>query len=353
MVISWPAGMSARGEVRHQYHHAVVVVPTILEACGVEFPDVYEGVDQQPLPGVSMRYSFDAADAPTTKQVQYYEMTGTRGLWHEGWKVVATHGSQPGIGNFDQDPWELYHVDDDRAEARDLAAEHPDRVDQLVKLWFEEAAKYNVLPLNDLLVHEMVTGGLLYHEPVAPSGQFVYYPGTSSIPEQTAANTHGVSWRALADVTFEPGTEGVVFAHGSRFAGHALFVKDGQLYYVYNFLGIPPEQRLVGPAPVSGRHVVGIDFAKESIGDNHEAHGTATLYIGDTPVATDQIRTCNRFSLCGEGLCIGYDDGDAVSSLYQPRFSFTGGTLHKVVFDVADDLYIDLEQHLAAAYARD
>jgi arylsulfatase A-like enzyme len=353
MVIHWPAGITARGEIRHQYHHANDVVPTILDVCGVEMPAVYEGAKQTPLPGVSMRYSFHDAAAPTRKRTQYYEMTGTRGLWHEGWKVVATHGSQPGIGHFDSDPWELYHVDKDRSEARDLAAEHPEKVDELVRLWLTEAERNRVLPLNDLTVIELLTSGVLYHEPVSPSGRYDYYPGTSSIPEQTAANTHGVSWRADADIDFTPDSEGVIFAHGSRFAGHALLIKDGQLHYVYNFLGIPPEQRLTFPAPATGRHTVTVEFVKESIGEHREAHGTATLRIDDADADSAAIRTCLRFSLSGEGLCIGYDDGDAVSSLYRPRFPFTGGTLHKVTFHVGEDLHIDREQHLHAAIARD
>lgn len=353
MVIHWPKGIKARGEVRHQFHHVVDVVPTILEACGIEMPEVVDGTQQAPLPGVSMRYSFDAAEAPTTKQIQYQECTGTRGLWHKGWKVAAVHGSQAGLGKFDQDRWELYHVDEDRSEANDLAAQHPEKVKELVGLWFEEAKKYNVLPLNDLAVVELIEGGFLFQEPALPGGRYNYYPNTSSVPEQSAANTHGVSFKVLADVDFTQNSEGVIFAHGSRFGGHALFVKEGKLYYVYNFLGLPPEYRLEGPAPSSGRHIVGVDFVKDQMGECHETLGTATLHIDEQAVATAEIRTQMRFSLCGEGLCIGYDSGDAVSSLYKPRFNFTGGTIHKVIFDIADDAYLDVEKQLQAAYARD
>jgi len=353
MVVHWPAGIKARGEVRHQYHHATDVVPTILDCCGVAMPDVYDGVAQAPLPGVSMRYSFDSPDAPTTKEVQYYEMTGTRALWQAGWKVVATHGSQPGTGHFDVDRWELYHVDEDRSEAHDLAHQHPEKVQELVRLWFREAEKYHVLPLNDLTALDLVTGGLLFHEPVSPGGRYVYYPGTSAVPEQTAANTHGVSWKAVADVEFGPDSQGVIFAHGSRFAGHALLITGGQLYYVYNFWGIPPEQRLTAPAPTAGRHNISVEFTKQRVGEHREAYGPAVLAVDGQPADQAEIRTCIRFSLCGEGLCIGYDDGDAVSSLYQPRFEFSGGTIHKVTFTTGDDLHVDHVQHLHAAMARD
>jgi len=213
-----------------------------------------------------------------------------------------------------------------RSEAHDLAAQHPEKVKELVALWFEEARKYNVLPLNDLVVSELISGGWLFQEPATPSGQYTYYPGTSAVPEQSAANTHGVSFKVLADVDFTEKSQGVIFAHGSRFGGHSLFVKDKTVYYVYNFLGLPPEYRLSGPAPSSGRHIVGVEFIKEKMGEHHEVFGTAKLHVDDKEVASGALRTQMRFSLCGEGLCIGYDSGDAVLSLYKPRFDFIGGT---------------------------
>ncbi len=146
MVIHWPKGIEAKGEVRHQYHHAIDVVPTILEACGLELPEFVNGYEQTPIAGVSMKYSFDAApDAPSAKQTQYYAMLGTRGIWHEGWKAVAEHGPTSGIGHFDQDRWQLFHTDVDRAEAHDLADEHPEKLQELIDVWFAEAGKYDVL----------------------------------------------------------------------------------------------------------------------------------------------------------------------------------------------------------------
>ena len=217
LVIHWPKGMSARGEVRDQYHHSTDIYPTILDACGVEMPDKVNGVEQSPLAGVSMRYSFDAADAPTEKKTQYYEMFGQRGLWHDGWKVVTEHGPMVGLGNFDDDKWQLFHTDVDRAEAHDLADEHPEKVKELVDLWFEEAKANNVLPLNDLAVASKDLETFLAMEfkvPVPPSGQYTYYPGTTAVPERNAANVHGVSYKALAEVEFTGDTEGVIFASG-------------------------------------------------------------------------------------------------------------------------------------------
>ncbi len=166
-----------------------------------------------------------------------------------GWKVVTDHGPGNGTGGFDRDRWQLFHTDVDRAEAYDVADEFPEKVEELRALWFDEAKANNVLPLNDLQIlgnpkdFEAFVA-MEFHVPVPPSGRYTYYPGTSEIPERSAANVHGVSYKALAEVDFTPETEGILFAHGSRFGGHALFVKDGSLVYAYNFLGIPPEDRI-------------------------------------------------------------------------------------------------------------
>jgi Sulfatase len=199
LVISWPKGIKAKGEIRHQYHHSVDIVPTILEICGLEMPKTYRGVEQYPLSGVSMRYSFDAkADGPTQKKRQYYAMLGTRGMWEDGWKAVAVHAPLTGKGNFDKDPWQLYHVDKDRSESKDLAKEHPDKLQALIKTWFKEAETNLVLPLDDRNATELFAIERPIAEP--PRENYVYYPGTSPVPEGVAVNTRGRSYKILADV---------------------------------------------------------------------------------------------------------------------------------------------------------
>lgn len=355
LVIHWPKGIKAKGEVRQQYHHATDIVPTILECLNVPMPEVVDGVKQSPLPGVSMKYSFDKPTAPTTKETQYYEMLGSRGIWHKGWKAVTEHGPISGIGNFDKDRWQLFHTDEDRAESYDLSEKHPDKTKEMADLWLAEAKKYNVLPLNDMTALELAaTPGLRYHVPVPKSGQYIYYPGTSEIPEASAANTHRVSYKILAEVNFTSDTQGVIMAQGSRFGGQTMYVKDGTFTYLYNFLGLEPVTKLEAPAPTSGTHIVGFEFIKERDGKYSEAHGKGKLYIDDAVVAECDMRTiAAMYSLCGEGLCIGYDSGDRVTQEYEHRFEFKNGTIKKVVFDVADDAYVDVEQHFAAAMARD
>src|SRR5215211_9093715 len=167
-----------------------------------------------------------------------------------------------------------------------------------------------------------------FNVPVPPSDQYTYYPGTSEVPERSAANVHAVSYKVLAELEVTDTAEGVIFASGSRFGGHSLFIKDGTLTYAYNFLGIPPETRFSAPAPRAGRHIVGVEFTKERMGEHHESYGPLKLYIDDQVVAEGELRTMTgHFALCGEGLCIGYD--------------------------VADDAYVDVEAHMAAAMARE
>ena len=250
----------------------------------------------------------------------------------------------------------MFHTEEDRAEVEDLAAKYPEKVKELVGLWFEEAAKYNVLPLIDYSIEKDLAKilALEYKLPVTPSGIYTFYPGTLSIPERSTPNVHGVSYKILAEVQVTSASQGVIFAQGSRFGGHTLFIRKGMLSYVYNFLGIPPEQKLSAKAPASGRHILGVQFTKERMGKYQESYGSLRLYVDDAVVAEEEIRTMTgHFSLCGEGLCIGYDSGDAVSGEYKPKFEFSGGTIARVVFEVADDAYIDVERHMAAAMARD
>jgi arylsulfatase A-like enzyme len=353
LVVHWPRGIKARGEVRHQYHHAIDIVPTILECCGLELPQTLNGHEQVPLPGHSMRYSFDDPDTPTTTERQYYAMLGTRGIWEGGWKAVAVHGPTSGIGNFDQDEWQLFHSDDDRAEAHDVAQEHPDKLKRLIDAWLEEAEKFNVLPLDDRLPTEIL--GEARPQPEPPRNTYVYYPDTADVPEAVAVETRGRSYKILAEVELtSPDAEGVIFAHGSRFGGHALFLKDKKLWYVYNFLGIPPEQQFVSEPLVPGKHVLGMEFTKEGSGDHGEALGATKLYIDDDVVDEGPMRTqLAYFTLCGDGLCVGRDSADAVSKEYRSPARFRGGTIFQVEVNVGDDQYIDVERRAAAMLARE
>jgi arylsulfatase A-like enzyme len=352
LVIHWPKGIKAKGEVRHQYHHSTDIVPTILDVIGLEMPTVYRGVEQYPLNGVSMRYSFDSADVPTTKKRQYFSMLGTRGIWQEGWKAAALHAPISGKGHFDEDRWELYHVDSDRAEARNVADQHPEKLQELIDVWFEEAEANFVLPLDDRPAIEQIGSERPAGEPLR--SRYIYYPDTSPVPESTAVNIRGRSYKILADVELTPESEGVIFAHGSRFGGHTLFIKDGKLHYVYNFLGIKPEQTFVSEPLEPGKHTLGVEFTREGAGEHGESTGTAKLYVDETVVADGPMRAqIGPFTLCGDGLCVGFDSADPVSRSYPPGFPFTGGKITGVAVDIGEEQYLDLEREAAAAFARD
>ncbi len=275
LVIHWPKGIKAKGEIRDQYHHVTDIVPTILDVVGLEMPKVYRGVEQWALPGVSMRYTFDNPKAPTRKKRQYYEMLGTRGMWEKGWKASAVHAPLAGKSHFDKDQWELYNVDVDRSESKDLAKENPEKLKQLIAAWFEEAEKYSVLPLDDRTPLEILSIERPVEEP--PRDRYIYYPNTSSVSETCAVNIRGRSYKIIADVDITADAKGVVFAHGSRFGGHALFIKDRKLYYVYNFLGIKPEQKFVSGVLAPGKHSLGVSFMREKAGKYGESLGTAQL----------------------------------------------------------------------------
>src|SRR5262245_5097219 len=351
MVISWPKGIEARGEVRNQYHHAVDLVPTILECIGVTMPETFRGVKQHPLSGVSMKYSFEK-DGPTTKKRQYYAMLGTRGIWENGWKAAAIHAPLTGVGHFDKDEWELYNVDEDRSETINLAKEHPEKLKALIDAWFEEAEANNVLPLDDRTAAELLGVERPSTEP--PRERYIYYPGTSAVPEGVAVNVRGRSYKIIADVELTAVTSGVIFAHSSRFGGHALFIKDKKLYYVYNFLGIKPEQKFISKELKPGKQTLGMEFVRQKAGESGESIGKTTLYVNEDAVASGDMKTqFGKFTLAGDGLCIGRDSGDAVSEEYKTPGEFKNGKIFAVGVTVEKTQYRDLEKAAAAAMAVD
>ena len=199
-IISWPsatADATGRGELRHQYHHAIDIVPTILETLGVQSPSTIKGHVQSRFDGVSMRYSAEMESAPSARKTQFYSMLGSRGIWHDGWKAVTTHPTLSGWGHFNDDTWELYHTDIDRAELHDLAAEHPDKLRELVNLWFAEAGENGTFPLDDRSALEIITTPR--PQLAAAQNRYTYFPGTAEVPEQQAVNVRNRSyhdWRA-------------------------------------------------------------------------------------------------------------------------------------------------------------
>ncbi len=352
LVISWPAYMQPRGvggELRHQYHHSVDIVKTLLEIIDLEMPEVANGVEQRPLSGTSMFYTFDDIedDAPTHKKIQYYCMLGTRGIWKDGWKAVALHAPTSGISHFDDDVWELYDLRVDRAEANNLAdiqkyppnpsVNYQDTLQMLIDAWFLEAAKNNVLPLDDRSAPEII--GVERPNPEPDTTVYTYYPNTAAVPEGVAVNVRGRSYSIVADVEITKSSKGVIFAHGSRFGGHTLYIKENRLRYFYNVLGIPAEStEFESPDPIpSGRHIFKVDFEYLSTDDEGLANGILKLYIGNKLVSQGEMKAQTaKFTLSGDGLCIGYDSADAITTEYDTeQGKFEGGHINKVIVNVS------------------
>ncbi len=353
-LIHWPKGIKSRGEVRHQYHHAIDIVPTILDVVGVEAPEVVVGYTQHPIEGVSMRSSFDDAQAPSTRQTQFYSMLGSRGLWHQGWKAVTTHPTIAGWGNYEKDTWELYNTAEDRSECHNLAAQYPEKLQELINLWFFEAGKYQGFPLDDRLPLEI----FLTPRPqmTKPRERYVYYPDTAEIPESQAVNIRNRSYSIRAEVEIpSDDAEGVVFAQGSRFGGHAIYMKDGKMHYIYNWLGDIKQQVVSNKTVPTGASTLSAIFTKEGENPPHVANGMLAIYMNDEKVGEMKIMTQpGKFSIAGEGLNVGRDGGEPVTGDYPGKYPwpFTG-TVKRVVVDVSGDLNINHEVEAQAMLMRE
>ena len=234
-VVSWPKGIAAHGEVRSQYVHAVDVVPTLYGLLGIEPPEVLKGYTQNPIEGESFVPSLSDPAAPE-KRTQFYSMLGMRAIYHDGWLANTLHPPISGWGNFNRDEWELYKLNEDRAQTRNVAAEHPELLEELKGLWSYYAGVFKGLPLDDRVALEIIMSPR--PQPSEPRDRYIYYPHTADVPESVAVNIRRRSYTIGAGVTIDTeDAEGVLFAHGGTAGGHSLYVKDRRLHYVYNWLG--------------------------------------------------------------------------------------------------------------------
>jgi arylsulfatase len=327
-----------------------------MDVVGVEAPAVVHGFTQSPIQGKSMRYSFDDSQAESTRTTQFYSMLGSRGIYHQGWKAVTNHPTISGWGNFGKDVWELYHTEVDRSELNNLADEFPEKLREMINLWYSEAGANQAFPLDDRGAVEIVTTPR--PQPAVARNRYVYYPNAADVPENASVNIRNRSYiiGAELDIT-DADARGVIFAHGSRFGGHALYVKDRRLHYVYNFVG-RTEQRISSTAEIpTGKSVIlSASFEKTGEQPRGVANGVLSLYFGETKVGEGSIKTQpGKFSIAGEGLCVGRDSGEPVTDDYPgtPPYAFTGGTIKRVAVDVSGDAYVDLEREAVAMMSRE
>lgn len=349
LIVHWPRGIKDKGKVRTQFHHAIDIVPTTLEAIGVEPPSQIGGYPQSPIEGVSMLYSFNDVNAPTTKQVQYFEMLGNRGIWYKGWKAVTFHGRQPWESeakwSFDEDKWELYNVEQDFSEYNDLANKRPDKLRQLVEMWWAEAGKYNVLPLDD-----RISSRLLARE-IKDQTSYTYYAGAVRIPQGSAPHTKNRSYRITAEVEIPAGgAEGPICVIGGTSSGWSLYIKDRKLVYCYNFIGDCYFVRSTKEVP-TGKVKLGFEFEKTGQ-EKFGAGGVGRLYINDSKVGEGQIpRTVRYIYTLDETFDIGLDAGTPVTNEYKPGARFNG-EIEKVVVDLLGELHLDREADAKIAMKR-
>jgi arylsulfatase A-like enzyme len=345
LIVHWPRGIAARGENRRQYVHAIDVAPTLLEVAGVAAPREIDGALQRPIEGTSFAYSFDAAAAPDRHETQYYEMFGCRALYHRGWKAVVYHPIQAGEPGLDAVPWELYDVREDPSECHDLAAKHPERLQELVERWWVEAARHQVLPLDNRPLSSLVIDR---PQSVPPRACYIYHPDAAPVPEIVAAHVKNRSHTITAEVEVpESGVEGVLAVQGSVLGGWSLHVAGGRLCYEHNLSGLE-RHRVESNEPLpAGSHRLAFRFTKTG-----EHQGTAALLVDDRVVAQAEIPhfTPGRFSLTGAGLTCGYAFEFPPSDDYQAPFRFTG-RLRRVLIEVDGAPRIDPDAEVAAAVA--
>ena len=333
LVVHWPNGIKAKGEIRSQYHHISDIAPTIMEAASVEMPETYNSVKQQPLDGTSMMYSFDDADAPNRKERQYYEMFGNRAIWVDGWKAVTLHAKRmPWDVNvvlpFDQDEWELYQVSEDFSEATNVADQYPAKLEELKQIFDDEAWKYNVYPLYDDMIRRL---GAQQDRLFGDRKEFIYYaPGAVRIAEKSSAPVKNRSHKIETTIDLKGDEEGVIAAVGGMTGGYTMFIQGNRLFFDYNFLdGVyyTMSSRSLPEGPTDLKY----NFIKTG-----EFAGTGELYVNGEKVDEIEMPQMHiaTYSLA-ETFDIGRDTGTQVSKLYKDPFIFNGD-LDKVVITLTD-----------------
>jgi len=364
-IVFWPEGIKASNEIRTQYAHAVDLVPTVLEALDIEAPAMIRGVSQSPVQGLSFADSFDDAATESKHHTQYFEMFGHRSIYHEGWKAVCpfpgpsfAEAAEAGryfgaplttevLNDLDAHGWELYNVEEDPAETKDLAAEMPDKVQEMAQRWYAEAGKYGVLPLA---TGDLQRGNVPRPTVSRPRKQYTYYPGGAPVPFSAVPRLYNRPHSITAEVFIpEAGAEGILMTHGGRNAGYALFVKEGHLQYIHNYVGLEKFEVISNEPVPTGEVSLRCEFeptGEPRFREGKGAPGRFQLYINNKLVGNLEVpySTPNMFGVLGASC--GYAAFDSVNpEVYQAPFPFTG-EIKQVVIDVSGEVIKDDEAEL-------
>ncbi len=350
-VMRWPRGISTGGEIRHQFTHAIDILPTLLDLVGISTPTELRGVEQTPIEGTSFSYLLNNGNAPGRHTTQYFEIFGSRAIYHDGWKAVTFkplgHMYDDGIdpdAPFEDDVWELYHVAKDFSECTDLAASEPDRLGVMVERWWEEARQHQVLPLDNRPLAALLNP----RRPFAAARRAVFWPGGEVLPEQVGISVyrrnHTITVPILVSDDLPP--EGVLLALGTVLGGWSLHILNGRLRYASNYLGrdvtVIETEKLI----TAGEHLIEFSFIAEGEG------GTVTLSVDGELVGSGTIErvTLYRHSISGAGYTCGWEQGPAVGSGYSAPFRCTA-QIQKVIVETEGPMVHEPEAEFEAIMA--
>ncbi|KPI31724.1 sulfatase [Actinobacteria bacterium OV320] len=366
-LVHWPDGIRARGEIRDQFAHIIDMVPTVLDVLGIERPATIRGVTQSPLHGVSFAHTFDDADAASRHRTQYYEMLGHRAIDHDGWRAVCpwpgpsfeeaerpfgTPITMADLDDLDAHHWELYRVDGDIAETKNLAQDHRSKLIEMIALWYVEAGKYNVLPIDGSVLQRIMT-----ERPQITENRtsYTFRSGTQAVPAAVAPRVLNRPHSVTADVEIPPGgAQGVLLCQGTNAGGWSLYVKDGHLHYAHNFVQRAMHHVVSSESLPEGRHALRFEFEPTGAPDithGKGAPGRAQLYIDGRLVGQSDMPVTTPIAVNPGGMACGANPGSAVTPDYQAPFHFTG-TLHSVTVDLSGDLIVDTESEMRMDMAR-
>jgi len=336
MVVHWPNGIKAKGEIRSQFTHCTDIAPTIMEAAGLPFPKSVNGTEQTPFSGVSFMFSFDNAKAADRHTTQYFEMFGNRGIYDNGW-VACTRHSIPWLiaanPPLKDDTWELYKVDEDFSEANNLAAKNPEKLKELQAIFNREATKNHVFPIDDRRSERFDAAVAGRPDLMGPRTSLTVYEGMTGISENAFINVKGRKYSITADVELKDGnTNGVIISQAGRFGGWVLYMKGGKAHHEYNFFGLEWTNIGSPKALGAGHHIIKYEFVPDA--SKPGAGGKCTLYIDDQKVAEGLIPKTEPFAFSAdEGVDVGVDNETNVSRDYKEGENKFTGKIRKIVID--------------------
>jgi len=357
-IIHWPGGIKAKGGVRSQFCHVIDVAATILEAAGLPEPAVVNGVQQSPIEGTSMLYSFEDAKAPERHETQYFEMFCNRGIYHKGWSAVTRHSTPfipvEKLPAFDDDVWELYDGSKDWTQARDLSREMPEKLHELQRMWLIEANKYNVLPLDDRRI-ERLNPDMAGRPTLIKGDSQLLFGGMGRLNENCVVVMKNKSFSITAEVEVPAaGAEGVIMAQGGAFGGLSLYAKGGKAKFAYNLMGLKIVTIEAGEPIPAGTHQVRMEFAYD--GGGLAKGGNVALYYDGRKVGQGRIeQTVPMQFSADETTDVGHESGTPVSPDYGRKTSVFTGKIHWVQIDLGKDDHdhlISPEERLRVAMLR-